>query len=895
VKVRVASAGTGKTTSLVLRALELILSGTPLRRLAGVTFTRAAADELRSRVAEGVETLLATNRYLEVEMAPSRRSLLEEARRELKGATLTTIHGFMGGALRLCAPGMGLDPDFAVIGEWEAQALFEEELRSFLYIDEPAGLEHPLEGAGPLLRALFKKRSLAERYLPAPGEANAVLLGLYAHVYERFLARLGGRLLSPAEIERRALQLVASPQSLRRLRERYHYVLVDEFQDVNPLQGRFFEALQAGGLKLEVVGDPKQSIYAFRHADVAVFRRALKRGKRQKPLNESRRHARVILRFLNHLTDVFAARELGFSPDEAPAVHGVGAQQEKLGRLECHWVVGSERVDLLRAREAEVLAGRLKSLSDSYPCSDMAVLARSYQGLATIEGALRQAGLPCVLVQGRGYFERLELRDLYHALCVSVEPGGLSLAAWLRGPFAGLTLADVDRLLGAQDPLALLEASFPDVHRCLETTTRLVRESSPLDALKALIRTPFIGGKRYVDGLDARARENVDALLFTVAREPPGELELLLSRLELLSHQAEAGDVPQSGEGVRLLTVHRAKGLEWPVVAIFDAGRKAFTCGEALYVEPEEGLVAVKDTPDYDRLHERQRERERQEDYRLLYVAASRARDVLLISGSVKAERPAGWAAALDLLDIGASGRNWERPELVVKRWPYRAPAKVMNAAPCEGGVELPPWLDRRFAPEPLPPLFSPSALKEDEPLPFPDPEEGERLPGRARAVGTLVHYAIGQGWSADHPEQLYNLEAQEVMFPFDDEERREMMAEVAELLRAYRALLGREIPWPRDEDYPELPLALPRGSTVWQGVIDRLYRVGESWYLEDYKTDHEIKPERYHVQLGVYLQAVNEVLGVLPEPRLVYLRYGRVVRLEASEVLAAMARVEGS
>ena len=223
-----------------------------------------------------------------------------------------------------------------------------------------------------------------------------------------------------------------------------------------------------------------------------------------------------------------------------------------------------------------MLAERLRALFErGHAYGEMAVLARSYAGLSVIEEALRAAGLPYVLVQGRGYFERLEVRDLYHALKVGIDASGLSLAAWLRSPFAGLGLAEVDRLLLAENPLERLEADFPEVFGRLEHIRQRVR-GAPLDALKFLVRDPFIGGKRYVDFLDARARENVDALLFTVAGGPPGEIEILLDRLELLSRQADAGDVPQSGEGIALTTVHRAKGLEWPVVAVFDLGRQNY-------------------------------------------------------------------------------------------------------------------------------------------------------------------------------------------------------------------------------------------------------------------------------------------------------------------------------
>ncbi|MCX7739448.1 MAG: PD-(D/E)XK nuclease family protein, partial [Meiothermus sp.] len=180
----------------------------------------------------------------------------------------------------------------------------------------------------------------------------------------------------------------------------------------------------------------------------------------------------------------------------------------------------------------------------------------------------------------------------------------------------------------------------------------------------------------------------------------------------------------------------------------------------------------------------------------------------------------------------------------------------------------------------------------EAEPLPLPDPAEGEEPLGGARAVGTLVHYAIGQNWHPGRPDEMANLEAQEVMFPYDPEEREAIMAEVRELLVRYHALLGEALPWPRDEDYAEFAVALPIGSTIWQGVIDRLYRVGERWYLEDYKTDHELQPERYHFQLGLYLEAVRRAWGLEPEVRLVYLRFGRVLTLEKSLLEAALKAI---
>lgn len=889
-KVRVASAGTGKTTSLVLRYLELVAQGTPLRRVAGVTFTRTAADELRQRVGSGVQTMLADGAHLHVRLLEEQRPLFEEALRELGGATLTTIHGFMTDALRLGAPLMGLDPDFKVLGEWEAHALFEEELNSLLYLaDSPShGLHKARTTLGDdtreLLLTLFEQRSLSERYLSDEHPTHQALQSLFEAVYKRFELRLGARLLPPSEIERRALKLVRNPKALARLATRYQIVLVDEFQDVNPLQGTFFEALEAGGLSLEVVGDPKQSIYGFRNADVGVFRRALLSGERLEPLVYTRRHAPLLARFLNHMTLTLAARDMGFSPAEAPPVETMGEQVAAQGRVELHWICGEAPVAELRAREAHVLVERLRALHEhGYSYSDMAVLARAYAGLAQVEEALRAARLPYVLLQGRGYYARLEVRDLYHALRVGVEPVGLSLGAWLRGPFGQLKLTEVDSVLKADAPLAILEENHPEVFGRLEATAQQVR-GTPLGALKFLIREPFIGGKRYVDFLETRARENVDALLFAVAQAPPGDIDLLLERLDLLSRRGDAGDVPQSGEGVQLLTVHRAKGLEWPVAALFDLNRTTYHPPQKVYVHPQTGHLCCENTDSFESTRDNLKAREEDEAFRLLYVAASRPKNVLVLTGSVKGGVCDGFAKGLEAMNLGPGSKPYQRDDFMLQTHAFEPVVARSSFSPNAPSAEPASYIDRRFRSHEHPPVSSPSRLKQEElehePLPFSDPDEVERLPGRATTVGTLLHYAVSQNWRAENPIHLKNLRAQEVMFPFTPSEQDDILNEVTALLGDYESLLGNGIASlsERSHDYPELGMALPVGATVWQGVIDRLYCANGVWYLEDYKTDQEVKPEKYHFQLAVYVQAVEEVRGVVPEVRLVFLRERKIV-----------------
>lgn len=924
VRVRVASAGTGKTTSLVKRYLELIDEGVPLRRVAGVTFTRAAADELRQRVAAGIAEVREAGGYLGGLFTPSGDAeRFEAAARELGGAVLSTIHGFMIAGLRLNAPLLGLDPGFALLGEWEAAAVFDEEVRGLLLLAS-AG-RPPLqdatrllgEHAGAVATKLFTKRSLAEELRFGDDDEEQALGRLYRQAMARYQQRLGATLLAPGEVERRAMAMLNVPRARERMVARFPVVLVDEYQDVNPIQGRFFERLAAAGARLELVGDPKQSIYGFRSADVEVFRRALDAAERVggvlPPLTESRRHSKALVRFLNRLTCALAARELGFAPREAPDVRAAGDQAEVEGAVELHVVEGPQPLAELRAREAEVLVERLIAHHQggiSY--DDMAVLARSSAKLEQVEAVMAAAGVPRVMLQGRGYYERSEIRDVYHALAAGIDPTGPSLAPFLRGPFAGLGQSEIAAVVASDEPLEALERAHPGVRARLGRLSAIAR-MPPAEAIRQVVRAPLVDGKRFLELLTPRARENVDALLFEVVAHAPADLELLLDRLDLLARQADAGDVPQSGAGVRLLTIHRSKGLEFRLAALFDTGGFPSDHVDDVLVEPDDGLVHLRGSAGYDAAAGASRTRSAHESYRLLYVAASRARDVLVMSGSARQRGAYGWLATLldDVLDDGGAAAG-----VRVRKYPFeQAGTPLAEARASRDEVEPAPWIDRRIAPHPLPPLSSPSRLVSELDAPLrtselvteeePGHETGPAavvptgdgsaapvaLPGSGRVIGTLVHYAIGHGWRHDDPQHVASLRAQEVMFAYAPEEQEALLGDVRDLMARYHAMLGGPLPpvAERESDRAEVPFAVRIGPTVWEGVIDRLYRVGGAWVVEDYKTDRSVRPERYLVQLGLYLHAAELALGERPRGRLVYLRSGTVIEPSDVEVRAAL------
>ncbi len=836
-RLYVASAGTGKTETLMGELKALLEGGVPLRRVAAVSFTRKSAEELRQRV----------RRLLE---AHQEAFWAREALREVHGALFTTLHGLMAEALRHTAPFLGLDPDFSVMDGFLAQALFLEEARSLLYLEghpeAPALLE--------LLEALYEKRSLAEAFTPLPGAEGLLAL------YEKVLARYGARtqeVLGPQDLEAKALLLLRHPEALGRVAERFSHLLVDEFQEA--------------GVRVVAVGDPKQSIYLFRNARVEVFLRARAAAEEVRTLSRTHRHAKRVVELLNRFTERF------FRAEEGNRVEGV---REEEGRVEVHWVLG--RLEEARRGEARLLAQRLLALKEEgIPFGEMAVLVRSRTSLPILEEAFRRAGVPFVRGRGQSFFARPEVRDLYHALRLALAErpytpeDRLSLLAFLRSPFLGLDLSQLEEALRAEDPWPHLP---PGVREALEGL-RALAPLPPLEALKRLARD-----EGFLRRISKRARANLDTLLLLAAGMRFPTLEDLLLWLALRAKDPESAELPEGGQGVTLLTVHGAKGLEWPVVALYDVSRGPSGEAPPLLVDGE-GRVALKGTEAYGALLQEARRAEREEALRLLYVALSRARDVLLVTGSTS-QRPGPWAEALRELGLGPGSQDpW------VQTHPLEA-IPPLPAKPLAQAIPPPaPYAPWRGEARPRPPVFSPSAHLKAEAEPLEALGEGEALPEWARAVGTLVHYAIARHLDPEDEGAMGGLLGQEVALPFGEGEREALLEEVQALLRAYRGLLLGTLPplEARAEDHAELPLLLPYGGTVWYGVLDRLYRVGDRWYLDDYKTDQHARPEAYRFQLALYRKAVLEAWGVEAEARLVYLRHRKVVPFSPEELEAAL------
>jgi ATP-dependent exoDNAse (exonuclease V) beta subunit len=590
---------------------------------------------------------------------------------------------------------------------------------------EVAALQIPRNGGALAGEGCAAYRAALDAYADACADAHAVpvhaLLDALLRAFDRryALAKRDASALDFEDLELGANRLLCEHEPLRaRYAERFRHVMVDEFQDTNPLQLELLERI--AGERLFAVGDELQSIYGFRHADVRLFRR------RRAQLAERGGTATLATNFRSHrelldtLNVAFAPR---FGASFTPLVAG-RAEPPDAGERSAPAAAGS-RVELLvtdcaadwegaglipagtvapaplwRIAEARLLATRVRALLDAgRPPGDVVVLLRATGDLAVFERALVALGVPTYVIGGRGYWSQQQVRDLVAYLAVLANPrDGLALATLLASPLVGLSgdalvqLAAASRererdawwtLMGDGPPAAgpagaaSGEAATPDARPFLdrlapEDRARVLtlrdwlaqeRRAAPRHGLEALLdrvlaRTGYDLALLRMEG-GARRLANVRKLM-RLAREHEAEhgrdlrgfVDLVTRRVAVDPREGDReSEAPVEGEAldaVRLMTIHRAKGLEFPVVCVADLGRAAPPAGRELVRVGEDGRVGIRlkaldggagrPAFAYRALGEQRARAEAEEEARLFYVAMTRARDQLILSGAVACE-----------------------------------------------------------------------------------------------------------------------------------------------------------------------------------------------------------------------------------------------------------------
>ena len=496
------------------------------------------------------------------------------------------------------------------------------------------------------------------------------------------------------------------------LAERYPRILVDEFQDTDPIQAEILwrlagegdpaspwheRAIRPGALFL--VGDPKQAIYRFRGADVHTYlvsKRALSERDPGSILEISAnfRTREPILKYINaHFAEMldeargqpgFAALTATRTGSDEPSVAAFDIALDDRHKS----AKGKLRVDSVRREEAAVVADTVRCLIGAYPiwdknetkfrpaeAGDIALLAPTGSSLWIYEQALEQRGLPIATQAGKGFFRRQEVQDLIAvARAIADSRDTLAFGALIRGPLVGLTEEQIGdeteslhaRVEGAArlnlwtDPGLVGNPVLRETLAVLQNLARKARRTTPYhllaEAVEELHVRPILKA-RHPRGAE-RALANVE-LVLGMARAYAGRgigdlARALWQRWKDGDAQAE-GRPDAEADAVSIISVHSAKGLEWPVVIPINSTTRPWSDTDFLYCRPNDTVhfkIFGFPSPDHETVRQEEDKELHAERTRLWYVALTRARDLLLLPR--QSERIGGDWFSLINIDVEA-------------------------------------------------------------------------------------------------------------------------------------------------------------------------------------------------------------------------------------------------
>jgi DNA helicase-2/ATP-dependent DNA helicase PcrA len=900
-----AGAGTGKTTVLTHRYIHLIKDYQfPPEQVLALTFTRKAAAELRHRVKEALDDPKAASR-----------------------AQIWNFDSFWWHLLRENPLQSGIEDDWRIVDETEVE-LFRDDIIRQTYRDSAFQKLFPLTGIQrielskilsdgygliPILKGRlvdgvsFRELMLelweagATRFSQEDNDrvqdAVAVLACLYRcyqdYLQQRHLLDFGDVLIRTFQMLRDHPELADSYRSI------YRYVLIDETQDTNPAQFEIVKMLtKPGQINLTVVGDDKQSIYGFRGTSPEKFRKfdaSLMR------LKQNRRSPNEILDLATGLIckDLYWAQQRDEIALENPKRDPV---LEPVIFLHC-----AES----REMEARAVATRVRDLiSQGASPESIALLFASKTHMAFFEQELSRFGIPFRSVGG-SYYDRPEVKDGLALLKLMLEPNAVGpLSRMLERPPLSFGVRELQQAL-AEDELETPE----EVQRVLDGLTGRLREvgllsqrvSLPELLYQAMVHTGVLAAG-CLDPVDGdRIRRNCTKLIrLAMEWDESVDDDPLRYFARLLEHRVVHGAVEEEeledSVGVQLLTIHRAKGLEFDHVFWCDArktkggflgnvnldlqlddikdGRPVLS-GLGLLVRPSPTME--EDSTRYVTHKEVSGDRDN-EASRLHYVVVTRARETLTITCSGVRDRvPEPFKSAQELL----SGLPF-----VQENWEISAPEDVSQADQKPASLSQETWVEK------LQPLATRlqrrmgAILMPNDPLvlSFEDLERYRECPR------LLLWRLVGRIAEEDTPEAPFEEASRNKRgMDFGQAAHRMLMdlpryprceehldtylawqqlldmpgakARLERIVQNYRKLgfadakdVRTEIPW-------TLPIKVSNGHQAFvRGVVDRIHRDDQGWVILDYKTgkiDQELH-DRYFRQLNLYRLAAEA--GLFPD-----------------------------
>jgi len=655
-----------------------------------------------------------------------------------------------------------------------------------------------------------------------------------------------------ADLEEFTVALLESDEAVQlEIAGRFEHVLMDELQDTNRLQWRLVNLLRTSFFG---VGDINQSIYGFRHADPEVFaeyRDELRSSSAEiDELKENHRSRTEILATVSSMLD----GQPGIEPRRLEAHADFDPVSLAVERL-----VG--RGEDSQEAEADLVAARIRHFKDSgeFDYRDIAVLVRTLGSTGPFERAFDHLRIPFLLTGGRTFLEARETRDLLALLAALVNPlDEIPLVGVLRGPLVGLSDHQISKMT-REGWRAEFERRFGSV-----------RELAGFVAPDRLIAIA-LDQCGYTTGLSNRARANVEKLLAWLRREfndRPRYLAELLHDLEALRWTQSVAEAPppDAGDVVRMMTIHAAKGLEFPVVFVSALHRMPDRRRPVIAVSGDQGL-GVKwrnpvtgqgcSDPVHSELMRQIEMKEKAEENRLLYVAMTRAQDRLILSYAER-KRSSPWQKLAE----SVVPESPSPPESGVSESAKASVTEdVLASAATSGQYDTAMAVTSVAMFQACPRRYYLSRYLGLEPTP-------DRRGTGAIELGLDVHAALAG-------EEIESDEANELVARFRTGDLGRRAASATRIER-------------------EFDFMFEIDDVIVRGQIDLWFEQRGELVMVDYKTDRdESAADVYALQLRLYALALERYAGRRPDRAILYyLRSNRMVEISVTDADLDAARM---
>ncbi len=665
-----ASAGTGKTHTIASLVVLSVARGTPLHSILLITFTRKAARELRDRVRSRIrETLEVLQADGPAEDDPVLQALfstgrpisiarLRAALSDFDAATIATIHEFAGSMLARLGLLSARCPDAALLADHSAliEAVTDDLFLS-RYRDATATPPFTREAAGRIVRAAVGNRTAALVPDPAENPIAAERVEFAARARQEFERRMraGDHYMYDdliGQLVTALLDPVNGEATAARLRDTYRLVMVDEFQDTDPGQWQILRTAFHHHSDLYLIGDPKQAIYAFRGGDVQTYLAAAREADRRLTLSTNWRSDQPVVRGISSILGGTALGDPDITVGPVVAQHqgtrlldpvGTPAPGVSLRVVRKQYEYVWSQRDRIRDDVVAVVSRLLTdgtTLDDGHgprPVlpSDIAVLVRYNKAAEQVADRLAAHGITSV-VNGADSVLRSPAASHWHELLTTlIDPQSAAVHRLALGPFVGWSLEDLIR--ADEDAVAGLFIRVRSWARLWERHgIAAVLEAALSEGHLAASSIGRTGSERQITDL-----RHVGQLLHRAETGQHLAPRELVGWLDRQAAAARSGDDEQAlrleteTEAVQVLTIHSAKGLEFPIVLLPDVSdqkprsRRRSDIPAAFTVHDRAGdrLVDVGGEHEASTAarHGIALEEEAGEDLRLLYVAMTRA------------------------------------------------------------------------------------------------------------------------------------------------------------------------------------------------------------------------------------------------------------------------------